>query len=97
MLTFFVAAAAGWAVGRRSSPFTWIVGAVLVTAICIAVAVAGWSLNSVLEGLVGLVAFNVVALLGAVARTREIAPALRSPVKGHEARARLQPVPKTWA
>ena len=85
MLTFLVAAAAGWAVGTRSSPFTWIAGAVLIATLCFAVIITGWSFGSLVEGLVGLVAFNAIAVLAAIVRPRVVATV--TPAFSHSSRS----------
>jgi len=97
MLTSLEATAAGWAVGRRTSPVTWIAGAVFVTAICLVGDVVGWSFSSAVEGLLGLMAFNVIAQLSAMIRPHDIPPPMKASVKARKMRAPLQPLPKTWA
>lgn len=96
MLAFLVAATLGLLAGRGASPLIWITTSVIVAITCSAIAIAGWSLGSVIEGLSGLLMFNAIAFVTAMLR-RPDSPHLAHPSAGvrdaaHALRPRTHPV-----
>jgi hypothetical protein len=93
MFILIVIAAVGCAVGLRSTPVTWMFGGVLVGAICIATATAGWSWAAVLQSLACLIAFNGIALGVSALRLNRLS---QSPVSTkRNTDAGLKPASKT--
>lgn len=69
-MMFIVAAAAGWAVGYRTSLVGWIVCSSLVGFACLVAAVLAWNVHGLIEAVLCLIAFNLTLSLGAVQKNR---------------------------
>ncbi len=70
MITILVAAAAGLLFSARSGLVFWVVGSSLTAVLCIATAVVGWSAHSVLDAVLGVLAFNASFAAGTLWRVR---------------------------
>ena len=69
-LALIIAAAAGWVIDAVTGPVGRIVAAAVLGAICIGIAVAGWSLDSVLLAVAAIVGFNAALIARALIRYR---------------------------
>ncbi len=85
MLAIVLAVLVGWGAGRRSTPFSWIFGAVVVVFSAAVLAFLGWTAMAPLEGCVAIAAYSGVALLSGITRPPDSQLPLRNGARHEQA------------
>jgi hypothetical protein len=68
VITILVAAATGLLFSARASLIFWVLGSSLAAIVCIASAIAGWSSQSLMNAVLGILAYNITFGIGVAAR-----------------------------